>query len=959
MSPLPSPPQRPVPLDQLPPPAGPPLDLAAPVGAPLSTRPPASAAAVVHWSSDGPPPPRSAHDPARSRSTAAAWVAATGALLLLVAAATFLAVSWDLLPLSARIGIVAAMTGTALLGGHRVRVRTPAVGTVVYHLGALLIPVDVLGLALHLEVDRAPTWALVGATAVVVLPPLAEVGRSRLLAWGGFAGIPVFATGVGAWVMTAGGWGAITTAAPVLVGVSAAVVLALTQIADRASPVSASPVSASPVAAVARLATPVLAVLAVAGALLLTVASRFLGADVDTTLAFRSGWVATGWELAAVVTLVAVGVLLAAASRHRSAREVLSRRVAGAVPLTIVMGAGLAVLPVGTTRTVLLIVPAAAVLVVELAALAVARDEAWSRPLATGAVLVEVVVAAQLTPLAVVLAAGGADLVLGEVGRSEVGRSVFGRDPALAAMLAIVGLAWASAAARQLLVARGRRVSPVVLTVLAGAHVVASLAVVGADRSMTALALVMVAVALLAWVPFGAGWARTPGSATSTPRPISPNWPPAASVAGWSAAGLFATSLLAAGGTASSHAVVLLAAVTLGLVLAAAGAARPVSTAIVHGLRGVAVVLVVLPALATPSPAGGRLVAVAVSVVGLLVLTLARDDDGADVLRAVAYLGVPLVVLPGMADAGWLGRTGPLGREVLALFGVTPDAWWLAAGVLVWVVVDTVRLRRGRLAAFGAAVAVQAIASVALATGVPIDVVGVLLVATALAAGVGAVLLPRAWTAAALTVALLAGPVGWALIVDRPALRAAVTIALGLAVAGAAAWRRRPVLAHLGGVVAVLGAWQLAAVAELTAIDVWLAPVALHWWVAGIAARRRGASSWVTDVPPLLLVAVPAVLERVAGGPGWHSLLAGAMAVIAVAVGGLVRLGGPLVVGSVVLATVVVVEVVLVVAGVPTWVWLGVAGGGLLVVAALIERSGGSPVEAARGAVGRFRQRWA
>src|SRR6056297_1236025 len=329
MSPLSPPPGRHVPLDRLPPPAGPPLDTPAPVGAPLSTRPPGSAAAVVHWSSDGvparsaaatpptppmrptpptppipPPQPRASHDPARSRSTAAAWVAASGALLLLVAAATFLAVSWSLLTLPARIGIVAALTGAALLGGHRLRARTPAVGAVVYHLGALLVPVDVLGLALHLEVDRARTWALVGATAVTVLPPLAAAGRSRLLAWGGVAGIPVLATGVAAWVSAATGSVAMATAAPVLVGGAAAAVLALTDLAGRVR--GAQDDDPSLLVAVGRVAAPVLAVLAVATAVLLTAAARVAGGDVEVALPTRAGWVATGWPLAALVTLIAV-----------------------------------------------------------------------------------------------------------------------------------------------------------------------------------------------------------------------------------------------------------------------------------------------------------------------------------------------------------------------------------------------------------------------------------------------------------------------------------------------------------------------------------------------------------------------------------------------------------------------------------------------------------------------------
>ncbi|MFP4235019.1 MAG: hypothetical protein ACLFUG_08825, partial [Nitriliruptoraceae bacterium] len=67
-----------------------------------------------------PPPPRpstasSAPAPLTRRGTLAGWVAGLGALLLLAAAATFLAVRWDVLTATARSAIVGGITAAAVL----------------------------------------------------------------------------------------------------------------------------------------------------------------------------------------------------------------------------------------------------------------------------------------------------------------------------------------------------------------------------------------------------------------------------------------------------------------------------------------------------------------------------------------------------------------------------------------------------------------------------------------------------------------------------------------------------------------------------------------------------------------------------------------------------------------------------------------------------------------------------
>ncbi len=90
------------------------------------------------------------------------------------------------------------------------------------------------------------------------------------------------------------------------------------------------------------------------------------------------------------------------------------------------------------------------------------------------------------------------------------------------------------------------------------------------------------------------------------------------------------------------------------------------------------------------------------------------------------------------------------------------------------------------------------------------------------------------------------------------------------------------------------------------------------------------------------------MLERLAGGAGWHALVAGALGTAAVAVGGGRRLAGPMVAGTGLLVTVTVHESLGALAGVPTWAWLTLGGSVLLAIGVALERSDTSPVEAGR-----------
>jgi hypothetical protein len=191
--------------------------------------------------------------------------------------------------------------------------------------------------------------------------------------------------------------------------------------------------------------------------------------------------------------------------------------------------------------------------------------------------------------------------------------------------------------------------------------------------------------------------------------------------------------------------------------------------------------------------------------------------------------------------------------------------------------------------------------------------------------------------------------VGWVLLGDAALLRAAVLLTVGVLLLGTGLAVRRLALAHVGAAIATLGTWSLLLELEVTFLDLWLLPVAVQVLLAGVAARRSGpTSSWVAEAPAVALVGLPAVLERLAGGAGWHGLLAGAIGVGAVAVGGRSARRGPLVVGAVVLLAIVAVETLAVVATLPTWAWLTVGGVVLLITAASVERLGQTPREAAR-----------
>ena len=100
-----------------------------------------------------PSPPPSAADDAPDRSrTGAIWVTGTGAFLLLAAASVFVAVQWEHLSDVVKLAILGALTGGFLLAGRHIRRDLPATGGVLFHLGALLVPLNVATIAIHASI---------------------------------------------------------------------------------------------------------------------------------------------------------------------------------------------------------------------------------------------------------------------------------------------------------------------------------------------------------------------------------------------------------------------------------------------------------------------------------------------------------------------------------------------------------------------------------------------------------------------------------------------------------------------------------------------------------------------------------------------------------------------------------------------------------------------------------------
>ncbi|HTC81396.1 MAG TPA: hypothetical protein VK848_07675 [Acidimicrobiia bacterium] len=907
--------------------------------------------------------------------TGAVWVAGTGAFLLLAATALFVAVRWDDIPGAAKLGIVGALTGAFLLGGRALARTLPATGDVIFHLGALLIPVDVAAVSVRLGL---------GWRGLLLAEGLAAGGALAALAAGTGSVVLTGVAGAGAVVAAGGVAGVSPVPAPLLLASAAVAAMAAATIARR--PAAASPGEAAagfgsggrevetPAAregagapggreqrgngvVAARLAlmwatvaglAPVIGTVAVA---LLHSGGR-AGAGVLTELGLAGH--TAGWAALASGALAA-GVL---------GREAKARADAGLAALALaVLVAGFG--PAGvaadlTRRSALLALPGLFV-TVEAAAVLARRDEFWARIVAGAAVLAEVPAAVIGWPVAVFWT-----LVCPITNDLELFGERFRPDPALGVSLGLLALGWFLRGARggfaldptgrpsgwsAALLGPARDAAGAFAWLLAPA-VVAAVAVGTASGPVTAGTVVVLGAVLA--TASGRG-ARLAAGALALWAPISTVQRPWAALAAGVAGAAVATvaarratrptlnGASAPGATAEAE---------------AGGGAGSGSHGRAHPSAGGSPILDWLTT--GPTWPGVEAVVLTVAAVGAALLGWVTGPAGdgiiAGSLLAVAACTAVAAALEPAPGLPMLARVGGV-VAAFAMAAADPDRA-LPALLLATVLAAGDAVARNRPAiGFGAAATVQLVV-VDLAHRGGLDAPGTglaLCVAAVVWAGL-ALLADGRWHPPLLTAAAVGLVTGLALASRDPRSQADALLIVGGLVAAAGLVTRRAAVVGAGAVIVSLAVGSHLELSHVRATDAYLAPVAALLLGAGFHLRRTGdgtggdaPSSWVAYTPAVVLLGGAALAERIAGGGGVHALVAGAVGIAAVAAGGGRRLAGPLVTGTALLVAVTVHESLGTLATVPTWGWLAAGGSLLLALGVTLERRGGDgPVEAGR-----------
>lgn len=352
-----------------------------------------------------------------------------------------------------------------------------------------------------------------------------------------------------------------------------------------------------------------------------------------------------------------------------------------------------------------------------------------------------------------------------------------------------------------------------------------------------------------------------------------------------------------------------------------------------QGLTLLALVPVGLAALAQAGESTHAVVALVLAA-GAATLLAAWIDRGAVVN------GLPLGTLARGGTVAMLAGTAGFAPGQVAI---------VAAAVAALSLIDAVRLRQPAIALGAALAAPIALGAFVRSTGLSLPTTGVALTLGAVViAGLGS-LLDREWHLPCGVAVALSVAAGVALALPEPvALAHALLIAGGLGLAlGIALGRVDAQVAS--GLVVTVGFWMRIGAAGVTASEPYLIPVVALLLVAGARGLAKGtASSWVAFGPAIGLLGGSALVERVQGGAGWHAVVAGAVGVIAVAVGGDRRLAAPLVLGTSLLVVLSGYETLAITAGLPTWTWLALGGGSLLGAGVAMERHEVGPLETGR-----------
>jgi hypothetical protein len=349
---------------------------------------------------------------------------------------------------------------------------------------------------------------------------------------------------------------------------------------------------------------------------------------------------------------------------------------------------------------------------------------------------------------------------------------------------------------------------------------------------------------------------------------------------------------------------------------------------------------------------------------GLILVGVVGGSSVVHVGGAVVIAMVALWLMANLVDdvAAVLPRVAiavPLTEAALLLSHESAVAVGLLAAVLF--AIDAVRLDRPYLA-IGSAMAMQlVVGELAAAAGLRTPDIGVALVVAAVVwAGLAAVMEER-WRLPFFTATTAGAAFGLGMAIGDPRALSDAVALIGALVVGLAVASGEERLGHVGGVVTQLGIVGHLHAVGVSSPEAYIVPTALHFMVAGALVRHRSngaVSSWWAYAPAPALLGGVALSARVDGGPAWHAVLAGAVGVAAMSLGGWFRQAGPLFTGTLLLVAVAVHESLPTLVGTPTWAWLAAGGTALLAMGVVLERADTSPAEAGRRVVDVMHERF-
>ncbi len=172
---------------------------------------------------------------------------------------------------------------------------------------------------------------------------------------------------------------------------------------------------------------------------------------------------------------------------------------------------------------------------------------------------------------------------------------------------------------------------------------------------------------------------------------------------------------------------------------------------------------------------------------------------------------------------------------------------------------------------------------------------------------------------------------------------------------------RTPASQWLAPIHVTAGMWLIAnqpwwQASPITSSDWWFFGPSLIVGVFGWNELRNGNSSWHGFGPAFAIVGVTALLDRVAGGGGWHGVVAGFIGLVALVIGVERRWSSPTVIGAGLLFAAISIEVGGVVPRIPVWALLSTGGAILLGFGWMLERNAGAgPMASLRSTWSEFR----